>query len=195
MENKNTVSFDPGFSSVVMNYLGQIGYTYYMFNAINNLKIKRQNFPLISVKIEKLLKINISFYLGCLLWASCISKLDNYEIEGNQLLGEECPEEEYTSEINFLIDFLENQFPRDCKYYQNKIYKADERYLIILKAYKELLIANDGFINCSNTNQIVLPSNLKPLDENQAEEIKKHIYTSIESKNLESIFECYDAIL
>ena len=138
MDNKNTIQFDPGFAPIVMNSIGQVGYVYYMFNAVKNVKIKRQNFFTVSIKLEKLLKENIAFYLGCLLWGTYISQFDK-EIEGNKLLGEECSEDEYTSEINFLIDFIENQYPRDYKYYKSKQYIPDEKYLPILKAYREFL--------------------------------------------------------
>ena len=196
MDNNNKkVLFDPGYAEFAINYIGQVGYTYYMFNAVKNPKIKRQNFPLVSIKLEKLLRANVSFYLGCMLWACYISKFDDYEIEGNNLLGEECSQEEYTSEISFLIDFVENQYPRDYKYYKNKLFVPDEKYLPILKAYKEFLILNNGFINCSKTNQIVLPSNFKKLDENQYDYIYGQIQKALNMKNLEILFDSFDLIL
>ena len=145
-----------------------------MFNAVKNIKIKRQNFGLVSIKLENLLKINIAFYLGCLLWACYIKQFDNYEIEGNKLLNEECSKEEYTSEINFLIDFIENQLPRDYKYYKNKQYIPNSKYIPILKTYKEFLILNNGFTNCSKTNQIVLPHNLKKVSGNELDTINNN---------------------
>lgn len=193
MDNKDTIQFDPGYAPIVMDTIGQVGYIYYMFNAVKNVKIKRQNFFAVSIKLEKYLKENISFYLGCLLWASYISRFDK-EITGNKLLGEECTQEEYTSEINFLIDFIENQYPRDYKYYKNKIYVPDERYLPILKAYKEFLILNNGFINCSKTSQIVLPEYFKKPSENELDTINKNIQEAISSKNLTILFECYGII-
>ena len=111
------VKFDPGYAPIVIDSFGQVGYTYYTFSAISDLKLKRLNFPHTLRKIERFLKTNIAFYLGCLMWASYIKQFDNAELEGNQLLGEECSEEEYTSEINFLIDFVSNQLPKDSKYY------------------------------------------------------------------------------
>ncbi|MBQ8476096.1 hypothetical protein IJ531_03440 [bacterium] len=194
MNTKNTIPFDPGYAPLVINSIGQVGYTYYMFNAVSNIQIKRRNFPLVAIKIEKLLKINIAFYLGCLLWASCISRLDDYEIEGNKLLGEEASQDEYTSEINFLIDFIKNQFLRDYKYYKGKPYVPDEKYLPILEAYREFLILNNGFINCSKTNQIVLPSCLKKINSQDAENINLKIQSAIEDKNLEQLFDCYNII-
>ena len=195
MNDRNKVLFDPGFAPIAINYIGQVGYTYYMFNAVNNIKIKKQNFPLVSIKLEKLLRANVSFYLGCLLWACYISQFDNYEIEGNKLLGEECTQEEYTREIDFLIDFVENQFNRDYKYFKNKLYTPDKKYLPILKAYKEFLILNNGFVNCSNTSQIVLPSYFKKIEKEQLNNIYEQIQKAINSKNLEILFDCFDLIL
>lgn len=192
-ENKK-VLFDPGYAPIVIDSIGQVGYTYYMFSAIPNLKLKRLNFPMTFNKIEKLLKVNVSFYLGCLMWASVISKCDDCEIEGNKLLGEDAKEEEYTSEINFLINFLEKDFPRDCKYFMNKNYLPDEKYLTILKTYRDFLIINSGFVACSNTNQIKLPENIKKLNNENIEKIKIEIQNSIDIKDLSKLFEFYDLI-
>lgn len=188
------VKFDPGYAPLVLESFGQVGYTYYIFNAIPNLKLKRINFPHTLRKIESYLKINIAFYLGCLLWASYIKQFDNAKIEGNQLLGEKCSEEEYTSEINFLIDVIEVQLPRDSKYYINKPYDSDSRYLPILKAYKEFLIINDGFVNCSKVNQIKLPETFKKLSSEQMELINNQIQNAIENKDICLLFDCYDLL-
>ncbi len=192
-ENKK-VLFDPGYAPLVIDSIGQVGYTYYMFSAIPNLKLKRLNFPMTFKKIERLLKVNVSFYLGCLLWANFISKFSDCEIEGNKLLGEDAKEEEYTSEISFLIDFLEKDFPRDCKYYMNKEYLPDEKYLKILKTYKDFLIINKGFVSCSNTNQIKMPENIKPFDEKNGEVVNSIIQKAIKDKDLAELFEVYDLI-
>ena len=195
MENQEkTTLFDPGFAPIVMNSIGQVGYTYYMFSAVSNLKLKKINFPNVFRKIEKLLKENVAFYLGCLLWASVISKVENSKIEGNKLLGENAKEEEYTSEINFLIGFIEHDSTRDCKYYLNKPYKADEKYLNILKAYKEFLIVNNGFVNCENTNQIILPKSIKVLDEGSAVKAQEAIKKAINDKDLVELFDVYNLI-
>ncbi len=191
MENIDTIKFDPGFAPIVMNSIGQVGYTYYMFSAVKNIKIKRQNFMAVSIRLEKLLKENVSFYLGCLLWASYISQFDK-KIDGNKLLGEDTNEEEYTSEINFLIDFIENQYPRDYKYYKSKIYTPDERYLPILRAYKDFLILNKGFVDCSKTSQIVMPSYIKKINKNDSETVNNKIQAAINSQNLKELLDCYD---
>ena len=177
-----------------MESLGQVGYTYYMFSSIPDKKLKRMNFNVISSKLEKHLEINVAFYMGCLLWASYISKFKDYKIEGNKLLGEDCKEEEYTGELDFLIDFIENQYPRDTKYYQNRIYNPDKRFVPILKAYKDFLIINKGFCNWSNTSDVLLPSNLKKLDETQLESIKEKIFNAIKNKNLVELLNYYDIL-
>ena len=132
--------------------------------------------------------------MGCLLWASYISNIKDTEIEGNKLLGENTTEEEYTGEISFLIELVETGLNRDCKYYQGKPYNADVKYLPILKAYKEFLIINNGFVNCSNTNQIKLPDSIKKPNENELEEINEKIQTAIKNKDITSLFECYSIL-
>ena len=129
-----------------------------------------------------------------MLWASVISKIENSKIEGNKLLGEDAKEEEYTSEISFLIGFLERDLPRDCKYYANKSYKADEKYLNILKAYKEFLIINNGFVKCENTNQILLPKNIKALNEDESKKAEAAIKEAIQAKDLTQLFNVYNLL-
>ena len=194
MENNKKVLFDPGYAPLVIDSIGAVGYTYYMFSASKNMRLKKINFPSVFKKIESLLKTNVAFYLGCLLWASYISNIKDAEIEGNKLLGESATEEEYTSEISFLIELVETGLNRDYKYYQGKPYIADEKYLPILKAYKEFLIINDGFINCSNTNQIKLPSSIKKLNENELNLINEKIQEAIKNKDILSLFGCFEMI-
>lgn len=195
MKNDNTkVLFDPGYAPLVIDSFGQVGYIYYTFSVAKDLKFKRMNFPHTLRKLEEHLKLNVSFYLGCLLWANYISQFDNCEIEGNKLLGEDAKEEEYTSEINFLIDLIENQLPRDCKYYQNKIYETNEKYLPILKTYKDFLILNNGFVNCSKTNQIIIPSNLKKQTKETLENIYNNIQESLNNKDISQLLNSYELI-
>lgn len=192
--NETTIKFDPGYAPIVIEALGQVGYTYYTFSAIPDLKLKRMNFPHVLRKIEKFLKINVGFYLGCLLWASYIIQFSEATIDGNKLLGEECNEEEYTSEINFLIDFVSTQLPKDSKYYLSKNYESDKKYLPILEAYKEFLILNDGFVNCSKVSQIKLPEKLKKLNSNELNLVNEKIKNAIENNDITLLFDCYDLI-
>ena len=194
MKDEKIILFDPGFAPLVIDSIGQVGYTYYMFSAVPDLKLKRLNFLHIYNKLQKLLKTNIAFYLGCLMWASYIKKFDNYKIEGNKLLGEDCKEEEYTSEIDFLIDFIVNQLPRDCKYYQNRKYIPDEKYLPILKTYRDFLVLNKGFVECDNTNQIVLPKNIKKLSDTEKDNLNEKIQQALLNKNIDELLDSYNLI-
>lgn len=194
MKDEKIILFDPGFAPLVIDSIGQVGYTYYMFSAVPDLKLKRLNFLHIYNKLQKLLKTNIAFYLGCLMWASYIKKFDNYKIEGNKLLGEDCKEEEYTSEIDFLIDFIVNQLPRDCKYYQNRKYIPDEKYLPILKTYRDFLVLNKGFVECDNTNQIALPKNIKNLSDIEKDNLNEKIQQALLNKNIDELLDSYTLI-
>lgn len=194
VDNIKTIKFDPGYVSLVIDSIGQVGYTYYTFSAISDLKLKRLNFPHILRKLEKFLKTNIAFYLGCLLWACYIKQFDEAELEGNKLLGEVCDEKEYTSEINFLIDFISIQLPKDSKYYLSKNYSSDEKYLPILETYKQFLILNHGFCDVSKVSQIVIPQNLKKLNEDELNLINEKIQKAIKENEIEQLFDCYDLI-
>ncbi len=193
MDNvENKVLFDPGFAPLIINSLGVAGYTYYMFSANNNVKFKRLNFPHTLRKIEASLVDTASFYLGCMLWASYLKEGAKAAIEGNQLLGEENIEKEYTSEIDFLIDLIENQLPRDCKYFLNKEYEKNEKFLVILKNYREFLVANKGFTDCDTTDKIILPDNFKPLKDSK--KVCADIKKAIENKNIQEILEMYSEL-
>lgn len=193
--NSKKVKFDPGYAPVVIDALGAVGYIYYTFCAIRDLKLKKINFPHTLRKLEKNLEINIGFYLGCLLWACYIKQFSDFEIEGNQLLGEVCEEKEYTGEINFLIDFVKNQLPRDSKYYLNKNYEPDKRYLPVLETYKEFLILNRGFVDVSNTNQIKIPENIKKPNQKELDLINENIQNAIVKKDITKLFDCFSMIL
>lgn len=194
VNNIEKIKFDPGYALIVIDALGQVGYTYYVFSAAQNIKLKRLNFPHTLRKIETFLKKNVAFYLGCLLWACYIKQFENAELEGNMLLGEKCEEEEYTSEINFLIDFVSNQLPKDSKYYINKNYECDEKYLPILETYKEFLILNKGFCDVSKVSQIIIPNNLKKLNNEQLILVNEKIQKAINEKDIEQLFDCFSLI-
>ena len=60
MKNNKKVLFDPGYAPIVIDSLGAVGYTYYIFSVTKDMRTKKINFPSVFKKIESLLKINIS---------------------------------------------------------------------------------------------------------------------------------------
>ena len=191
---KEKVQFDPGFAPIVIESIQQLGYTYYSFDAIANIKLKKINFPTVYKKLEKYLKTNISFYLGCMMWALYISQFENCEIEGNKLLGEKCKESEYTDEINFLIDLVEKKLPRDVKYFLNKNIEQDKRYSVILNTYKDFLLENKGFCDCADTSDIKLPKILKKLEKNELDNLNTIIQNAIEEKNIDKLLDSFEVV-
>lgn len=193
MDKEKNVLFDPGFAPLVMDFIGVAGYTYYMFCANNNTKFKRLNFPHTLRKIESSLKGTVAFYLGCMLWASYLKTIDNAVIEGNQLLNEDIKDEnEYLGELDFLIELIEEKLPKDCKYYTNKPYNKDDRYLSVLKTYREFLKINNGFIHVDTTDKIKLPENLKKVEDINI--VYNNLISAINNKNIISILDMYDIL-
>ena len=55
MSEDKKVLFDPGYAPIVIDSLGAVGYTYYMFSATKDIRIKKINFPNVLKKLENLL--------------------------------------------------------------------------------------------------------------------------------------------
>lgn len=189
------IPFDPGYAPVVIDSLGQAAYIYYTFSAIPDVKLKRINFPHTLRKLEKIIKTTLAFYTGCLLWACYISKFKDGEIDGNSFLGEEYQEKEHTGEIDFLIDLIKNQLPKDYKYYLSKPSNLPENYLKILETYRNFLTLNKGFTNCSNTSEIILPKNIKKLSNNELDKINDAIQKAINDKNIDCLIDLFETII
>lgn len=146
-------------------------------------------------KIKDMILQNVSFYLGCLLWASYIKNIKNANVINNPCLDTEYNEENSIEEPLYLIDFIETNLDKDAKYYINKRYEKDERFINVLKTYIEFLKLNGGFTKLKTTDEIVLPSNIKSLDENKMSEIKSKIDEAIDKKKLSVLFDVYSLIL
>ena len=57
---------------------------------------------------------------------------------------------------------------------------------IILKTYKDFLILNKGFVDCSKTNQILIPENVSY---NDLELLNEKIQNAISNKKIELLLE------
>ena len=191
-----TVLFDPGYSDCILGVSDNVEFMYSAFvQSSMPLKQKKFQFSILFPKLKKMLSQNVSFYLGCLLWAVYLKSLKNAVFENNPCLNTEFDEQTAYDETNFLIDFIYDKFNKDAKYYINATYKKDERYITVLKTYNEFLKLNEGFKNVKTTADINLPSNLKVPSTGELKTIKQKIDEAISLKDLTKLFDVYELIL
>lgn len=191
-----TVLFDPGYSDCILGVSDNVEFMYSAFvQSSMPLKQKKFQFSILFPKLKKMLSQNVSFYLGCLLWAVYLKSLKNAVFENNPCLDTEFDEKTAYDETNFLIDFINDKFNKDAKYYINATYKKDERYITVLKTYNEFLKLNEGFKNVKTTADINLPSNLKVPSTGELKTIKQKIDGAISLKDLTKLFDVYELIL
>lgn len=186
--------FDPGYSASVARVSGNVEYIYAAFCSLPNSKQKRFQFSVLYPKLLRTLDLNISFYLGCLLWGVCLKSLKEVPVVQNPCLGGVFDDECY-HEIDFLIDFLTSTFGRDVKYYMNKTYVPNSQYITILETYREFLKLNEAFVNTKLTSDILLPKNLKIPDSVGITEIFTVIKSSVETDNLQELLTLADKVL
>ena len=187
-----TVKFDPGIGDLVVNFNEFVNEVYSQLMAFRTIHQKRARFKLYTAKIERFMKNNIAFYLGCLLWAYYIVNENSKApktIVGNVFLN---MSEEEKADYDFLIqvNFMENYFEcyeRDSLYYTGKKFTIPEEWKTILSLYSEFLTLNNGFVNTKTTADIKLPEMLKNI--NPKEDISKLINKAITEKSLESLLD------
>ena len=185
------LEFDPGFGPYILAFRGTVEYLYMDINKFKNFSQRKMKFSQYHKKILEIFNNNLGFYVGCLMWAAYIKTKDEQKILNNDYLGLEFDEEANTSDVDFMIKFLE-LFPKDMKYFigQNFEFKNSEKD--ILETYKEFLSINKGFTNSKNNTDILLPKNIKT---DKAEEFKKIIDKVLESQDLSKLIEYKELIL
>ncbi len=183
-----TVKFDPGIGNLVLDLNDFVNNVYSQLMSFQTIHQKRARFKLYTVKIQKYIKNNIAFYLGCLLWAYYIYKNNMNspkDIEGNIFLNMENEEKEkydYMMQINFIENYIDC-YERDTLYYTGKKFEIPIIWKNIVKLYKKFLDLNKGFVNTKTTKDIKLPEKLKDASINI--NIKSVIEEAIEKKDLE----------
>ena len=191
MNFDNGAQFDPGFVQHMSAFVPNIEYVYAGLNRLKNFTLKKNQFKMYYPKIQSLLKNYLGFYLGCILWAAYISQLDEKPILNNLCFGGEYSEKETLSEVDFIMDYIE-QLKKDVKYYTGQDFTIDENSINILNAYREFLIANKGFVETKTTKDIKLPTNLKTPSEKDLEEILSGIEKVIDNGKLYELFPLED---
>ena len=149
-------------------------------------------FKIYSPKIEKYIKNNIAFYLGCLMWAYYIFN-ENIntpkELEGNYFLHltpQELENYDYLIQVNFMENYFEN-FERDTQYYCGKSFIIPEKWKQTVNLYSEFLKLNEGFVKTKMTSDIKLPEMLKNMKTEL--DIPELINKVIQEKELETLLE------
>ena len=194
MNFDNGAQFDPGFVQHMSAFVPNIEYIYAGLNRLKNFTLKKNQFKMYYPKIQSLLKNYLGFYLGCILWATYISQLDEKPILNNLCFGGEYSEKETLSEVDFIMDYIE-QLKKDVKYYTGQDFTIDENSINILNAYREFLIANKGFVETKTTKDIKLPTNLKTPSEKDLEEILSGIEKVIDNGKLYELFPLAQKVL
>ncbi len=194
MNFDNGAQFDPGFVQHMSAFVPNIEYVYAGLNRLKNFTLKKNQFKMYYPKIQSLLKNYLGFYLGCILWATYISQLDEKPILNNLCFGGEYSEKETLSEVDFIKDYIE-QLKKDVKYYTGQDFTIDEKSINILNAYREFLIANKGFVETKTTKDIKLPANLKTPSEKDLEEILSGIEKVIDNGKLYELFPLAEKVL
>lgn len=187
-----TVKFDPGMGEFVLNFNEFVNDVYSQLMSFRTIHQKRARFKLYTAKIERYMKNNIAFYLGCLLWAYYIineNKNDPKELVGNVFLNmseEEKAEYDYMIQVNFMENYFEC-FERDVLYYTGKKVAISEQWKKILSLYSEFLTLNNGFVATKTTNDIVLPEMLKNMKTDK--DVSTLIDNAISTKSLEVLLD------
>lgn len=187
-----SVLFDPGYAQHTGILSVNIEYIYTSVARFKNLGQRKNQFKMYYTKILKLVENNVSFCLGCMLWAKYIKSLGTKNILNNPCLGDVYNEAEAIEEIDYSIQYFE-QLRKDAKYYLGLDYNADERYLKVLDVYKEFLMLNEAFVNTKTTDDIKFPASLKTPED--MEKVNAKIQDVVKTGNLVELFNLYEMIL
>ena len=192
------VKFDPGLGNLVIDFNNFINDVYSQLMSFRTIHQKRARFKLYSNKIITNIKNNIAFYLGCILWAYYIKKVnaDNpKEIEGNVFLNlteEEKNNYEYMTQVNFMENYFDS-YERDFLYYTGQETKIPEIWKQILSLYIEFLEKNKGFMKTRTTDDIILPDSLN--NKQISEDINGIIKEVIDKKDLNLLLNMVNIVL
>ena len=147
-------------------------------------------------QLLKLLEHSVSFYLGCLLWATFITQ--NFEepkdILDNDYYGQTIDEEKMLFEVNYIISYID-KLKKDFKYYLLKNCNLPEYWTTIMTCYKEFLIINKFLTNTHKTSDVKLPINERRLSKDELEIILEKIKEVVVSGELRNLFDVKNFIL
>ena len=197
MDFSKGVLFDPGYSKYTLPFSSNIDAAYNMLFTIKSPHQRKFKFQMLYPQLLKLLEHTVSFYLGCLLWASFISNNfadDPKDILENSYIGKTVKEDEMLFEVNYAISYIE-KFKKDCKYYLGKNCNIPEDWTKILSAYKEFLTLNEFLTTAKTTSDIKLPATLTKPSADDLNKILEIVESVISTGNLPELFKAQKYIL
>ena len=189
-----TVPFDPGYSKHVSSFMYFNEQAKRMIFALKTPQQKSFKYRQLLPQILDVMKKEIGFYYGCLLWATYIKyyfENEPKEIEGNSFYGkteEELQKYAYSSEVNYLLEFF-NKYPKDLSYYRVQGEPTEEKYIKTVGIYKDFLEINKSFINTKTSADIILPKEIINPTKEDLEIIKQKIDLTVNDGNFERLFE------
>lgn len=198
MDFSKGVLFDPGYSKYILAFAPNIDAAYNVLFATQSQHQRKFKFQMIYPQLLKLLENTVAFYLGCLLWATFISK--NFaespkDILDNDYLGREVNEESMLYEVNYAISYIE-KIQKDCKYYLGKTCVISPTWSQILNTYKEFLTINNFLVDAKSTSDIKLPSDISQnIDKESLDTILDKIEQVVHNGELKELFKIQDLIL
>ena len=163
MDFSKGVLFDPGYTKHVIAFAPNIDAAYSILLSAPSMHQRKFKFKMIYPQMLKMLENTVHFYLGCLLWATFITKnfeKNPKEILDNCYLDQEVEEESMLYEVNYAIYHIE-KLQKDCKYYLNKPCDIPKEWEEILVTYKEFLTTNNFLVQAKKTSDITLPTKIK----------------------------------
>ncbi len=181
--------FDPGFAFFVYPLADSINALYQEFSSIKNPKTRKFKFQMYHSQIVSLVKNNVAFYLGCIMWAKYLKEcMPDLKIENNPFLNvdldkENISQEEFCAEIDYLINYFE-KYNKDCKFYLGKDNRLPNEWHEIAEKYKEFLLLNKSFVKTEITNDLMLPNELNSIIKTTNDENKVIIEKALTKQDL-----------
>lgn len=194
----NTVLFDPGYAKHISSFLYLNEQVKASLKVLKTPQQRTFRYKQFLPQILEVMKKEVGFYYGCLLWAAYIkysNELVPKEISGNSFYGrtrEELEQYDYLQEVNYLLEFFK-QYPKDLSYYRVSGSPIEEKYIKTVEIYKEFLTENESFINVKTTAELKLPDSLKILDSQDLLKLKSIIDLTVKDGDFERLYE-FDVI-
>lgn len=197
MDFSKGVSFDPGYSKYTLPFAQNIDAAYNMLFSIKAPHQRKFKFQILYPQLLKLLEQTVAFYLGCLLWATFISR--NFsenpkDIVDNPYIGIDVNEDDMLYEVNYSINYID-KLKKDCNYYLSKNCNIPDSWLRILSLYKEFLVINNYLVTAKTTADIKIPGLIKSTDGSDLNLILEKIKFVVNNGDLKDLFSVKDLIL